>query len=68
MQEKPKIVVSNKMFVGVAQGTLRDVYKIGRKLGEGSYGEVRKATHRASKARRAIKVLKKEMMNEEEQK
>jgi len=56
------------MFVGVAQGTLRDVYKIGRKLGEGSYGEVRKATHRASRARRAIKVLKKEMMNEEEQK
>lgn len=55
------------MFVGVGQGTLRDVYKIGRKLGEGSYGEVRLATHRASKCKRAVKVLKKDVMNKAEQ-
>ena len=43
------------------------MYKIGRKLGEGSYGEVRLATHRQSKSKRAVKVIKKDFMNTDEQ-
>lgn len=55
------------MFVQKTQGTLRDVYKIGSVLGEGAFGEVRLCTHRETKEKRAVKVLKKENMDKQEQ-
>jgi len=42
------------------------VYKIGKVLGEGAFGEVRLCTHRETKEKRAVKVLKKENMDETE--
>jgi len=54
------------IFVAKHEGTLRDIYKIGKQLGEGAFGEVRLCTHRLSNEKRAVKVLKKENMNEEE--
>ena len=51
------------MFVQKSEGTLRDAYKIGKVLGEGAFGEVRLCTHRETKEKRAVKVLKKENMD-----
>lgn len=59
-----KINASN--FVTKHEGTLRDIYKIGKVLGEGAYGEVRLVTHRETKEKRACKVLKKEKLDKEE--
>ena len=54
------------MFVAKGEGTLRDTYKIGKVLGEGAFGEVRLCTHRESGDKRAVKVLRKDAMDEEE--
>ena len=54
------------MFVAKHEGTLRDQYKIGKVLGEGAFGEVRLCTHRVTNEKRAVKVLKKENMDEAE--
>ena len=58
MAVRPKL--SHKMFVQEGVGLFRSNYKIGKVLGEGAYGEVRQCTHRESKQKRAVKVLKKD--------
>jgi serine/threonine protein kinase len=63
---KSEVKVSSQMFVLKGEGTLRDVYKIGKVLGEGAFGEVRLCTHRVSKEKRAVKLLKKEAMDKAE--
>lgn len=45
------------------EGKLKDYYKIGKKLGEGAFGEVRTCKHLESGQLRAVKVLKKSIMN-----
>lgn len=60
-----KIKVQSSQFVQEQQGTLRDVYKIGKVLGEGAFGEVRLCTHRVTKEKRAVKVLPRATMNKE---
>lgn len=60
------IKINQQQFVTKQEGTLRDIYKIGKVLGEGAYGEVRLVTHRDSKEKRACKVLKKEKLDKEE--
>lgn len=67
MVDNQKVKVSSNMFVQKQEGTLRDVYKIGKVLGEGAFGEVRICTHRETKEKRAVKVLKKENMDAAEQ-
>ena len=67
VSQKPDIKVDAQMFINKGDGTLRDVYKIGKVLGEGAFGEVRLCTHRTSKEKRAVKVLKKENMDKAEQ-
>lgn len=67
VDNKTEIKVSSQMFVLKGEGTLRDVYKIGKVLGEGAFGEVRLCTHRQSKEKRAVKLLKKEAMDKAEQ-
>ena len=67
VDNKTEVKVSSQMFVLKGEGTLRDVYKIGKVLGEGAFGEVRLCTHRQSKEKRAVKLLKKEAMDKAEQ-
>lgn len=61
--DQTKVKVDSSLFVQKGQGTLRDIYKIGHVLGEGAFGEVRLCTHRETKEKRAVKVLKKESMD-----
>jgi len=53
-------------FVGRTQGKLRDFYRIGKVLGTGAFGEVRMCVHRESGAQRAVKVLRKSHMDDDE--
>jgi len=53
-------------FVGRTQGKLRDYYRIGKVLGTGAFGEVRMCVHRESSAQRAVKVLRKSHMDDDE--
>ena len=48
------------------EGKLRDSYRIGKMLGSGAFGEVRVCVHRESQAQRAVKVLRKSHMDEDE--
>jgi len=59
-------VVRPSDFVGKSQGKLRDHYRIGKILGTGAFGEVRMCVHRESNAQRAVKVLRKSNMDEDE--
>jgi calcium-dependent protein kinase len=59
-----KIKPSN--FIGQHAGKLRDHYRIGKMLGAGAFGEVRVCVHRESGAQRAVKVLRKSHMDEDE--
>lgn len=49
-------------------GKLRDHYRIGKILGAGAFGEVRICVHKDSNTQRAVKVLRKSAMDEEEEK
>merc|ERR1719313_2664596 len=61
-----KIKASN--FVMQHAGKLRDHYRIGKMLGSGAFGEVRVCVQRGSGAQRAVKVLRKSHMDEDEKK
>ena len=43
---------------------IKDRYKIGRVLGEGSFGQVRIAMHRAADIKCAVKIIRKDKINE----
>jgi serine/threonine protein kinase len=45
---------------------IREDYQIGKVLGTGAFGEVRVCTHRKSNIKRAVKILKKNFLKEEE--
>lgn len=66
MDANLKIKASN--FVAQHAGKLRDHYRIGKMLGAGAFGEVRVCVHRESGAQRAVKVLRKSHMDEDEKK
>ena len=51
--------IDKKILIGKAKGDIREKYKIGRKLGEGSFGEVYLSTDKKTKKKVAVKVLPK---------
>jgi calcium-dependent protein kinase len=46
---------------------IRDDYQIGKVLGTGAFGEVRVCSHRKLGVKRAVKILKKNFLKEDEQ-
>jgi calcium-dependent protein kinase len=54
------------MFVGETQGKLKDFYRIGKVLGSGAFGEVRIVVQRETGIQRAVKVMKKVSMKQDE--
>merc|ERR1711981_497978 len=62
------IKITSKDFVMQHAGKLRAHYRIGKMLGSGAFGEVRVCVHRESGAQRAVKVLRKSHMDEDEKK
>ena len=59
--------ISGGDFVVERRGKLRDMYRIGKKLGEGAFGSVRKITHRVTSDVRAVKTIHKENLQSEEE-
>jgi len=60
---KNEIKVSSNHFVEEKKGSIKEHYRIGSCLGQGAYGEVRKCQHKASGSMRAIKIIKKAMLD-----
>ncbi|CAG9322411.1 unnamed protein product [Blepharisma stoltei] len=52
-------------FVQINQRSFLKVYKLGRSLGSGAFGEVRFCTHKKTGARRAVKIFKKDIFTSE---
>ena len=58
-------ILSFKDFKGFKQvKNIKDRYKIGRVLGEGSFGQVRIALHRQAEVKCAIKIIRKDKIDE----
>ena len=53
------IKIDKKLLIGKAEGDIREKYNIGKKLGEGSYGEVYLSIDKKTNKKVAIKVLPK---------
>ena len=60
------VQISKQAFIFENAGRFKDYYQIGQLLGQGAYGEVRKCIHRTTKVIRAVKLIKKESMTEED--
>lgn len=55
------------IFVQLKNESIHNYYKIGAKLGEGSFGEVSLVTHKGSGVVRAMKKIKKKAIMKEEE-
>jgi calcium-dependent protein kinase len=62
------VKINANKFVTQNAGKLRDYYRIGKMLGSGAFGEVRMCVHRDTGAQRAVKVLRKSHMDDDEKK
>jgi calcium-dependent protein kinase len=59
---------SGVMFVKENTGNIKDFYKISSCIGRGAYGEVRKCLQKETKALRAVKIIGKKYLAEDEKK
>ena len=58
-------ILNYKDFKGFKEvKSIKERYKIGKILGEGSFGQVRVAQHRMANIKCAIKIIKKEKISE----
>ena len=53
-------------MVGEKKGNILDNYVFEKNLGAGAFGEVKKAKHKVTQCLRAVKIIKKTGMTEEE--
>ena len=63
--KKEGIKIDKASFVSYKTNNISKDYTLGKTLGQGSFGTVRKAIHKATKQERAIKILKKSGQDEE---
>ena len=57
--KKENIKIDKASFISYKTNNISKDYTLGKTLGQGSFGTVRKAIHKATKQERAIKILKK---------
>lgn len=58
--------IGAKNFICKKVGKIRDFYRIGKVLGSGAFGEVRLCLHKDTQTQRAVKVLRKNLLDEKE--
>lgn len=66
MDNTEEIKISAANFVSKKVGKIRDHYRIGKVLGSGAFGEVRLCLHKDTQTQRAVKVLRKNLLDEKE--
>ena len=64
-KSKENIKIDKASFISYKTNNISKDYTLGKTLGQGSFGTVRKAVHKATKQERAIKILKKSAQDEE---
>lgn len=65
--DQSAFTVHRSDFITVSGGKFKDNYSLGKIIGTGQLGEVRKCKHKLSEELRAVKIIRKEKMNETEQ-
>lgn len=63
---EPPIRIQNSAFINENTGNIKDFYKISSCIGRGAFGEVRKCLHRETKALRAVKIINKKYLEDDE--
>eukprot|EP00345_Euplotes_harpa_P010807 CAMPEP_0168333498 /NCGR_PEP_ID=MMETSP0213-20121227/9643_1 /TAXON_ID=151035 /ORGANISM="Euplotes harpa, Strain FSP1.4" /LENGTH=392 /DNA_ID=CAMNT_0008337833 /DNA_START=1 /DNA_END=1175 /DNA_ORIENTATION=+ len=66
MESKEDFKLSASGFVSKKVGKIRDYYRIGKVLGSGAFGEVRLCLHKDTQSQRAVKVLRKNLLDDKE--
>jgi|JI10StandDraft_1071094.scaffolds.fasta_scaffold364048_1 calcium-dependent protein kinase len=66
MEHHEEFKFSATDLVSKKGGKIRDYYRIGKVLGSGAFGEVRLCLHKESQAQRAVKVLRKNLLDDKE--
>lgn len=66
MEHKEEFKISPGDFVSKKVGKIRDHYRIGKVLGSGAFGEVRLCLHKDTQTQRAVKVLRKNLLDDKE--
>lgn len=61
-----EVQVNANSFVSKKGGKIRDHYRIGKLLGSGAFGEVRLCLHKETQSQRAVKVLRKNLLDPKE--
>jgi len=61
-----QLIINPNVFVTENSGNIKNDYKISSCIGRGAYGEVRKCLHKETKALRAVKIINKKYLAEEE--
>jgi len=56
-QDKARIIIKSEQFIHQSEGRLESSYDLERVLGSGAYGRVYEARHKATGAKRAVKVI-----------
>jgi calcium-dependent protein kinase len=60
-----EIILKPGAFVQENENKFSDVYRLGKVIGTGTYGEVRLCYHRESNNKRAVKIIRKDLMTSE---
>lgn len=66
MESTEEFKIKPKDFVSKKVGKIRDHYRIGKVLGSGAFGEVRLCLHKDTQTQRAVKVLRKNLLDDKE--
>lgn len=66
METTEEFKIKPKDFVSKKVGKIRDHYRIGKVLGSGAFGEVRLCLHKDTQTQRAVKVLRKNLLDDKE--
>lgn len=66
MEPQEEVKINTAMFVSKKVGKIRDYYRIGKVLGSGAFGEVRLCLHKETQVQRAVKVLRKNLLDDKE--
>ena len=60
-----QVVLAPGSFVNENENKFSDIYRLGKAIGTGSYGEVRSCFHRESNQKRAVKIIRKDLLTSE---